>query len=211
MRKNNAGFTLLEVLIALFIFTIVATMLTTALHRVIVLQSGAEQAGERLRQLQITLLIFSRDVEQAVARPVLDTAGKEESAFIGGPHDFVFTHGGHANPEGIQLQSSLQRTRYSGSKGIFSRTTWAVLDQAPSSQPHTRELLKDVKEVRFEYFNQQGRAYSQWPYLGGGADEPLPKAIRLYLTFSNGEKMSQLYVLPLKTTNTNVPASSPLS
>src|SRR3990167_9644363 len=89
---SASGFTLLEILIALFIFTLVSMMLMSALHHIINIQSGTEQNAERLRNLQLTLLKVSRDVEQIVNRPILNTAGKEEYAFIGTVREFEFTH-----------------------------------------------------------------------------------------------------------------------
>src|SRR5947209_8116839 len=89
-RKNQQGFTLLELLIALFIFTIISMMLASALHTVIKAQSGSDKNALLLRELQVALLMMSRDVEQTVNRPVLDTTGKEERAFIGTPTSFTF-------------------------------------------------------------------------------------------------------------------------
>ncbi|TAK75188.1 MAG: type II secretion system protein GspJ [Gammaproteobacteria bacterium] len=185
MRKNNSGFTLLEILIALFIFTMLSLMLTTALHHVITLQAGTERNAERLRQLQMALLIFSRDIEQAVNRPVLNAAGKEERAFLGSSQSLTFTH----------ASLTLQRTTYQWHDPSFSRLTLPVLDQASSSPPHRRDLLDNVSAVRFEYLDQQGHVYSQWPVTGKESTEPLPRAVRIYLTFSSGGQLSQLYVI----------------
>src|SRR5437762_2019018 len=93
---SAAGFTLLEILIALFIFTILSFLLTAALRTVINAQSGTEDKALRLRELQMILLTMSRDIEQTVNRPITNAVGKEEAAFVGTENGFVFTHTGFA-------------------------------------------------------------------------------------------------------------------
>jgi general secretion pathway protein J len=200
MKKN--GFTLLEILIALFIFTILSTMLVGALHSVINAQSGSEINAERLRQLQISLLVMSRDVEQTVNRPVVTAAGKEEAAFIGTPREFIFTHTGFANPTGTVTRSTLQRTRYGGDDNSLWRMSWSALDQAPQSQPHSRRLLTGVASVSFQYLDRDGRFHDNWP-VEGEASQPLPRAVRVYLTISQWGKLSQLYVISAQARKTN--------
>lgn len=207
--KNNqqTGFTLLEILIALFIFTILSLILSAALRNVIDVSAGTARSAERLRTTQIAMLMMSRDIEQAVNRPVLDANGKEESAFIGKPISFTLTRTGFANPTGVALQSSLQRIGYYWSEESLWRNTWPVLDRAPASRAHARRLLTDVTAVSFQYLDKDGHFHNEWP-AEGQSKEPLPRAIRINLTISQWGKLSQLYVIPVQPSKT-VPGSSP--
>lgn len=183
MRKFT-GFTLLEILIALLIFSILSLILTSGLHTVIQTQSRAEVKAKRLRELQMALLILSRDIEQAIARPVTNAYGREEAAFVGESTYFTFTHTG-----------VLQRSRYEFHKKGLYRIVWPVLDVAAESKqrPSTRRLLNGVTALRFEYLGHDGHFTSEWQGLG---DHPLPRAIRVYLTLTHWGKMSQLYLVP---------------
>lgn len=198
---THAGFTLLEILIALFIFTILSLMLVSALHTVIGAQSGTEKNAERLRHVQIVLLGMSRDIEQAVDRPITNASAKQDPAFMGDPHQFTFTHTGIANPMGTSARSTLQRVQYAGDENLLSRTTWDALDQAPTSKSHTRPLLTDVTEARFEYIDKDGKPHQEWP-VEDQSHSPLPRAVRIYLTIKDWGKMSQLYVIPIQINNT---------
>jgi general secretion pathway protein J len=193
-RKSTRGFTLLEILIALFIFTVLSMILVAALRSVIDAHSGTEKSAERLRRLQISLLVMSRDIEQAVNRPVLNIVGKEESAFTGTTHGFTFTHAGYANPDSTLARSSLQRTAYSWRDNALWRLSWNVLDQAPETRSHARELQKDVLEARFEYLDKEGHFRDGWPVPGD--EQPLPRAVRVLLTIDHWGKISQLYLVP---------------
>lgn len=206
MKKNNErvpnsrsaateGFTLLEILIALFIFTLLSLMLVNALRSVIDSLTETENKALRLRNLQMAMLVISRDIEQTVNRPIVNNAGKQDPAFIGKAHSFTFTHTGMANSVNIKARSTLERTAYQWSDQQLSKLTWAVLDQPPKSQPDLQTLLSDVSEAHFEYLDRNGRFYNEWPLSGQGGD-PLPRGIRIYLTLTQWGSMTALYLIP---------------
>ncbi|MFZ2315921.1 MAG: type II secretion system minor pseudopilin GspJ, partial [Gammaproteobacteria bacterium] len=192
-KHATKGFTLLEILIALFIFTILSMILVSALHNIIGISSRTERNAEQLRKLQMTLLMVSRDVEQTVDRPIINADGKEEEAFIGTPRGFTLTHTGLANPSGL-LRSTLQRTGYQWRDQALWRITWPVVDQAPQTKAHERRLL-GVEKMSFEYLDKNGRFQPNWPAIGQG-QEVLPKAVRVTLTITTWGNLSQLYIIP---------------
>lgn len=199
--KNNAGFTLLEILIALFIFTVLSLIMVGGLRSVINAQTGSENKAARLRQLQMTLLVMSRDIEQAVNRPIVNADGKDEAAFVGEPNSFQFTHTGFANPLSTLARSTLQRSGYTWNDNSIFRMVWPVLDQAPKTKPEQRRLLTDVEEAHFQYLDHDGRFYDKWP-IEDKTDQPLPRGIRIYLTIAKWGKMSQLYLIPVQKSET---------
>lgn len=206
-QPRMKGFTLLEILIALFIFSILSLMLVSGLRTVINAQSGTEQKAQQLRKVQIALLMMSRDIEQAVSRPVMNASGKEEAAFIGKPRTFIFTHAGFANPTGALARSTLQRAGYLWNEESLYRETWQVLDQAPQSKVHRRSLLTNVTEAHFQYLDKNGRYRDNWP-LEGENDQPLPRAVKVYLTLAQWGTMSQVYLIaaqPNTNTSTQLP------
>lgn len=189
------GFTLFEILIALFIFSILSVLMIAGLRTVINAESGVEKNAVRFRQLQFALLILSRDIEQAVDRPIWNASTKEDPAFIGTPSSFTFTHLGFANNFDGVAKSTMQRTQYLFQGDSLTRVTWPVLDRAPTTQTYQHALLSEVSEVRFEYLGEKNRFYPSWP-LSVNPSMALPLAIRVYLSFSTWGKMSALYVLP---------------
>jgi general secretion pathway protein J len=206
--KRLKGFTLLEVLIALFIFTILSTILVGALRTVIDAHAGTEKNAERLRTLQFALLVISRDIEQAINRPIFNASGKEEPAFSGTPKSFVFTHTGFANLNNTKTRSTLERTGYTWNEGALWRLTWDVLDQAPQSRAHLRKLLDDISLVQFQYLDHDGHFLNDWP-KEGDTNQALPRAISVQFTFSHWGKISQLYVIPVHISkNSQTPQST---
>lgn len=194
-KVSTHGFTLLETLIALFIFSILAMMLASVLPTILHAETGTDRTSIRLRRVQLALLMLSRDIEQTVNRPILNVKGQEEAAFIGGPHAFAFTHGGSASDLSDVPQSNLQRTQYRWENNQLLRITWPFLDQSPDAKPQKRALLKASQMAEFSYLDKAGKPHHQWP-LKGETNQPLPKAVQISLTFDNWGKFKQLYILP---------------
>lgn len=203
-QNKQRGFTLLEILIALFIFSILALILSGALHRVIGIHAATEKSAERLRDLQMTFLLLSRDIEQSVNRPVLDAQGREDRAFVGSPQQFILTHVGLANPTGSMVRSNMQRVNYFWSDNTLWRAVWSELDQAPSSKPHKRRLMENISSASFQYLDKEGRFKNNWPPAGKN-DQPLPRAVKISLTISEWGSISQLYIISAQTSKTTSP------
>lgn len=209
MFRNNrhAGFTLVEILVALFIFTILALMMTGGLHTIISSQSGAERAAERLRQLQIVFVRMSRDIEQTVNRPVKTTNGQDASAFYGTPKGFAFTHGGLAGQE--KQHQVLQRAQYIYTRNGLWRMVWDVLDQAANSpKPNQRQLLENVTDARFEYLDEKNVFRKDWP-ASGSSNQTLPRAVRMSLTIAGWGTVRQIYVIPVQSETTPTTQAAP--
>jgi general secretion pathway protein J len=203
---KTKGFTLLEILIALFIFSIISLLLSQSLRTVINAQAGTEKSAERLRGLQLVFLVMSRDIEQTVDRPIMNTSGREEAAFIGTPQTFTFTHAGYASSPLTSTHSDLQRTSYAWHDNSLWRTTWPNLDQAPDTKAHTKRLLENVSGFTIEYLDAAKKFHSNWPAENANA-QVLPRAIKVTLTFSQWGTISQLYIISAQQ-STNAPKSS---
>ncbi|MDX1900700.1 MAG: type II secretion system minor pseudopilin GspJ [Gammaproteobacteria bacterium] len=191
--KHN-GFTLIEILIALFIFSIIAMIVTGGLHSVLETQKRIEKKAAQLAEIQFALLLFSRDIEQTVDRPVISKTS-DLTGFVGTTTSVDFTHAGLANPDNQLRRPTLQRTEYTFTDHQFIRTTWPLPDQTAQSTPQQRLLLKDVEDVTFSWLDQQNHFHNSWP-VTNQPDGHLPRAVRISLTLNNWGKITQLYIIP---------------
>ncbi len=198
MNKNNSeiGFTLLEVLIAIFIFTIVSIIMVSGLRTVLNSQSVTSIQADKLANLQLTLLLMSRDLEQAINRPITSAKGNIETSLVGTPTNVTFTHAGFANPQGQLQRSTLQRTQYALEKTHLLRNTWPVLDQTAQTLPDSRILLDNLSDLRFEYLDPKGKFANHWPPSNSQSPSATPKGIRVHLSIKNWGKITQFYLLP---------------
>lgn len=198
MRRNKfPGFTLLEILIALFVFSILAMLMMHSLHQVVTVVARTEEKAARLRDLQLTFLLMSRDIEQAANRPVLNGAGEEEPPFVGNKTGFTLTHLGYANVGEVRRQSTLQRSRYRFHNHVLWRDVSLVLDQAKNNQWQSRRLLAEVASVHFQYLANDGHLVDVWPLTA--KNEALPRAVKITFNLTNWGEVNQLYVIPAQT------------
>ena len=121
--RNQQGFTLIEILIALFIMTILSTILIQVLHHVIAMQSDLGKKSEQLHEIQMTVFRLSHDFPQIVNQPYQsDAHTKSEAAFIGEPTAMAFTRTTHLGATHSTTQAFLERNRYR----INNHTLWCT-------------------------------------------------------------------------------------
>jgi len=81
----------------------------------------------------------------------------------------VLTRGGWSNPTGLQ-RPELERIAYVLDNGTLVREHWNVLDATLSSTPFKRNLLKEVRSVRFRYMVPQTHSWvDTWPTAGASS------------------------------------------
>lgn len=197
--SNNKGFTLLEILIALFIFSILAMIIMNALQTVLNAQASSEKHATRLAELQIALTLLERDLDQSILRSITNTAGATEASFMGSHESFTFTHGGYFNPQDKVLKSSLQRTRYQFEKNSLVKETWDALDMTHDTKSFKKRILVKILQGNFEYLDSENKFQNRWPAAQPASnDGEFPRAVRVTITLEDLGKMSQLYVIPIQ-------------
>ena len=194
------GFTLLELLVALAIFGLLAAMSYGGLQAVLQQQSYTEQAADRLSALQKTYLIMQRDIEQIVPRTVRDEFGDAQQPLVGGDA-LQLTRGGWRNPAGRQ-RSTLQRVGYAYDDEQLVRYSWSVLDRAQDSEPLEQPLIDDVERMGLRYLDGNDEWREQWPdaVAAINADPagipPLPKAVEVTIEHKMFGTLVWLFQLP---------------
>ena len=164
-RISVQGFTLLELLISLVIFSLIAAMAYGALNNILIARSQTEAKVQKLYQLQMALTLMERDVEQAVDRPARDGYGDEKPALVGneyGDYLLEFTRTGWLNPLNSP-RSHLLRIAYTLKEEKLIRTLWYVLDRAQDSEHYDTVILEGVKSLEIRYLDASGEWQRSWP------------------------------------------------
>ena len=200
MSTAQRGFTLLEMLVAIAIFALVAIMAHGGLRSVLQQRSHVEQQSEALQQLQMAMLLIGRDLTQASLRGIRDEYGDHQSALRGdslGERRLEFTRDGWRNPA-AQPRSELQRVAYGLQDQQLLRWSWQVLDRAQDSQAYQASLLSGVEELQLRYLDAQREWQDHWPpSQGDGQIQPiLPLAIEMRLGLQGQGEIRRLFVLP---------------
>jgi len=193
------GFTLLEMLIALAIFGLLAVMSYSGLSSVLEQQFRTEAEADELAELQKTYLIMQRDIEQVVARPVRDELGEELAPLVG-DQTLELTRAGWSNPLGYP-RSTLQRVAWSLEDRQLRRYVWQVLDRAQDSQPVEQLLMDNIEYMQIRYLLAADEWQEQWPVRIQNPDPDaapavLPWAVEVTIEHEHFGPLVWLFQLP---------------
>lgn len=138
-RPRTAGFTLIEVLVALAIFAVLATGAVTLLSSTLDSQSATEDRMARLAAFERARALLSADLGQAADRPTRGLDGLSWPGFSArnSTEDgivFQLVRRGWENPAELS-RASMVYVEYALVEGRLERRTRAMLDGAPLGPP----------------------------------------------------------------------------
>ena len=168
MTLRHRGFTLLELLVAIFIAAIMFAIGYGAINQAVNNHSAVADQQARLLELQTAMRVLEQDFVQLEPRPVRQPVGDGWlPALLGNPDPTVqpmlqLSKGGWNNPTGVQ-RPGLQRVAYFFEKNTLRREYWAVMDPTLQNTTIKRDLLTHVKSVTFRYMDVSHQWQTQWP------------------------------------------------
>jgi len=146
---KSRGFTLIEVLVALFISAIVAVMAYSGLESAVQQRQSVKASADRSKQMMQFWTTLERDISQIAPRPIRDGYDQLQPALLGGvvADDFLaFTRAGWSNPTG-QQRTDMQRVAYAFQDDEILRAMWRDIDATAQSEPQSLVLLDGVEDV----------------------------------------------------------------
>jgi len=152
MVRGN-GFTLVEVLVAMAITAVVATLSYSTLSSVMIGVEATRSESTRLQELSRAMTVMARDVRLFVNRSIRDEFGGEGPALEGGVlarEMLALTRAGWHNSADLP-RSTLQRVAYYLDEDKLVRASFPILDRFGAVEPIETVLLENVEEfdVRF--------------------------------------------------------------
>ena len=168
MSVRGRGFTLIELMVALFIAALMFAMGYGALSQGLKNHETLKDQQARLLALQTAVRLLEQDFLHLTPRPVRQAVGDEpaqpalQSGTPGTQPIVSLTRGGWANLVGAQ-RTGLQRVAYLVEDGTLKREYWNVLDPTLASTTVKRELLKHVKTLGIRYMDANRQWQEQWP------------------------------------------------
>ncbi len=200
-RPRFLGFTLIEVLLALMIFSTLSMAANQIFRNVITSNTQTEEVGDALKSLQRTILIMDSDFRQILARPYRNSEEKPKDQLIELADGFLdsnsdgirFVRGGWINPQQLYPRGDVVKVGYRIQDDTLQRLRWMYPDDSSAMEPAVMTVMKDVESMKFEVYDD-GKWQKTWekPFV-------MPKGLRVKLETKRYGELTQIYVLPGQT------------
>ena len=188
--NREAGFTLVEMMVAMIIFGVLAVAGIGLLRASVNTQAAIDNRLDGLNAQERVAALFTADVGQAMARPLVGLGESRQISFFGTPSSVSLIRGGWANPDG-QPRSTLQRVEWTGREAGVARIAHLFLDGSDPGQPAIIQRDFDSFSLRYRRVN------------GGWVDsfssterEMLPAAIEMTARAGGRPPLVVIAVLP---------------
>ncbi|PKI03335.1 type II secretion system minor pseudopilin GspJ [Glaciecola sp. 33A] len=184
INTKQSGFTLIEILVAMAIFALIAVGSVAMLTAVSAKNDLSDQRMQSLQTMQRAMLIIERDFLQMVPRKtrlegeVSDTlvfAGK--FAFESESDGLGFVRSGWHNPQLTLRRSTLQSVAYRTQNKELQRLYSTYVDNAIGFEPKVRVLLEGIESVSFEFLEKFDKKSFEWEEAKSVDELPIAVAI----------------------------------
>lgn len=192
-RPRDSGFTLVEMMIALFIFGLLAVAGVALLSFSVRAQAATGARLDDIAALNRLTSALSADLAQATPRRTRGEGGEPQPAFLGASGSGAapmlrLVRGGWSNIDAAPRPSE-QKVEYRFVDGAIARVAYPMLDGARPLP--VSPMLDHVRQVALRY-RFAGAWSDRWD---GGSPGILPDAMELRLTRDGGTDFRALFLV----------------
>jgi general secretion pathway protein J len=160
VTSNQTGFTLIEVMVALFIFALLASAALALLTVSVDSENVAREKSDQQAMLRRFSTILRQDLAHSLARPSRDDRGNFKSAFYAQDDVIMgFVRGG------IQRLDELggydvRRIEYRYADGVLRRFVYSHVDGSNAGQETV--LFDNIEQISMRYRLETGLWQDEW-------------------------------------------------
>jgi general secretion pathway protein J len=213
MRRTSftRGFTIIEVMIAIFISAIMFAIGYGAINQALADRDVLNVSQQRVTDIQRGMRVVAQDFAQIIDRAARDTQGTGQlmPAVLATGSDntlITFTRAGWSNPAGIQRPAE-QRVRYRFVDGSLVREHWLAVDPGLNTEPRQRILLTKVTSIEVRFLDPVSRNWgTEWPVATPSGPVgsmnvshsllTRPLAIELTVVFEDWGRVQRIFEIP---------------
>jgi general secretion pathway protein J len=200
--QQSAGFTLLEILVAIAIFAIIGVASSALLTSVIDRNELSDARFNQLEKLQRAMIVIERDLHQAIKRPVRLDGELNKNVMVGGvasgsdADGIGFVRSGWHNPQFMLPRSNMQYVAYRLQDNQLQRVYGNHVDNVIGFEPKIRVLLEQVDDFQVEFFvKSEGAPDDQRDWNESYQGTVLPRAVAVIITTESFGEIRREFII----------------
>jgi len=188
---SNSGFTLLEMILSIFIFAVIMSILGTAIFTIQQSLRKVSDKSNELEKYQVLDRVFTSSIRNAVPFYWKDNASNRKSIFLGETNklSFAYLHRIVGSDDGgIRfIQFYLEGENLVATYKKIPILPW---DQSTLKSADTEILAKGVRSLSFSYADLDNRGMVVWmrSWNNSAGNYNIPLAIQVTVEWKNGTK-----------------------
>ncbi len=192
------GFTLVEVLVSLFIFSILSAASLAVLTSVLGSKDLMAEKSNELRQRATLRILLKSDFANTIAVPKTDAFGQPQPViFFGGSlgdeRFLSLSRIGWDNPGGIERRSGLQAVEYVLRDKTLVRQIRARFNPVAATPVLEQSLIGEVERVILSFYDGENWEDNWLTGIPPDGVPNLPRLASVELEFSDGETLRQIF------------------
>lgn len=194
---NAKGFTLIEILVAIFLASLIVILVFSGLSTSLSMNEKTLNRSNLLSQITLTDKIIKRDLLHALDRKARDERGDELDSPLFGEtllNEGIFLAFSIHTPIKDTSQGALKWVEYSKEGSQIIRSEYSYADKVLDSLMHTSILLESVDSLDLKFFNQ-GSFTEVWPPQETVEFSELPQMIEISFKFKLYGNIFRRYLL----------------
>lgn len=161
---TQGGFTLVEMMVALFIFSLLSVAGVALLRGAVNSNEVTDAKLSDMAKMQRLVSLMEADLSQALPRPYRNEQGDRVAAFASetgsdGRGFLSFTRGGQSNINN-KPRSNMQRVSYQLNDGRLERLQYETTDGGLISEPAL--LLNSIGDLELRFRDKRGQWVRSW-------------------------------------------------
>ena len=194
------GYTLIEVLVALMVFSILTATTSYTLYNTFHTKKLVSLQSDQLNELQLAILILQRDLKQIIERSSYGNDMAFYPPFIGNSDYIEFTRDGVMNPD-RHPNSNLRRIAYLCKNKQLIRQQWQRVDTPNRNKDYSKRiLLKNLDHCSFAFLSKNLEILNIWRAARVQENQQkavLPLGIKFNFIVPNWGKLNLIFSVPV--------------
>jgi general secretion pathway protein J len=182
---RQKGFTLLETMLALFIFSMLSMLAYQILSGALKTNERTQVTLQRMNALQRTMGMLERDILQSLPR----VPRGAEKIWHQDENGFAFTTQSRPNAWGLCCSPEILRVSWQLQSGTLHRLVQRAVDVPADSEPLDAPLLDNVEKMSLRFYQQGWKTTPD-------SQQPLPSGIEITLVLKDFGAINRMFVLP---------------